>query len=634
MIRVLIAISLLMCLVPAGYASADADSDTSGTSLLLDHGDGHTEWFPIDTSGTIASALDSALSGRITYAYEGGTRIVESVDGVAKVTIGTGVNRQDCGWRLYSWNTVEWEFLTTDVSDRYNGYLALAYYPNDTIRPVATPDYAEIWTSFRGDSSASGISGSTGPEFVATPIEWSNTYPGAVDCSILYADGMIYHTVAGKYGSVGMDSYARICCLDPVNQEVLWAVNYSTSSTETVTPLILSDLILVASSNWHIYCLDRYTGEAVAELCPNNADPDMCQGSKVTTYIPRKADPSVSNDRVHLEGGVTNMVYDSGALYFGTSDGLLRCYSIDREKGFREIWVNTPASTSDPETTYRGCFYYSSPAVTDIGGVRCVLAGNYHGALLCVNASTGAQVWSANIHYKDSGERAGNVASVNICSGERALITYTGGNDLDSSVGGVALIDLADGSIVWQQDIRCVRPVVSGDRFYCYVSATGSVSAVDSTTHQPVELESGYYSFWVDDGSFLWCQDTDVLSTGGMTYCDGKVYSMDYSPGTEGANGGWVWCMDCDTGRVVWKAKVTPYSGSSYSMCAPTVVDGMVLVGNDYGAVYLLSEKSGDGPSRSSAIEYMSEGLGHWSWIALAISSIIVLAVAVRIYRK
>lgn len=118
-----------------------------------------------------------------------------------------------------------------------------------------------------------------------------------------------------------------------------------------------------------------------------------------------------------------------------------------------------------------------------------------------------------------------------------------------------------------------------------------------------------------------------------MTYCDGRVYSMDYSPGTEGATGGWVWCLDSDTGNIVWKTKVSPYDGTAYSMCAPTVVDGKVLVGNDYGAIYVLSETSGKERTRSSSIDYESEGLAHWSWIALFALIIIALAVAVWEYK-
>lgn len=196
------------------------------------------------------------------------------------------------------------------------------------------------------------------------------------------------------------------------------------------------------------------------------------------------------------------------------------------------------------------------------------------------------------------------------------------------------MIDITDGSVIWQYDIRCGKTTVQGDRFYAYVSSTGSETVKDYHTGEDVELVSGYYSFWVDDCSFLWCRPTDALSIGGMTYCDGRLYSMDYSPGTEGANGGWVWCIDSDTGNVVWKVKVSPYSGGSYSMCIPTVVDGKVIVGNDYGAIYVISEISGSQFEASSDIVYKSAGLRHWSWIATIIITTAGVAIAIWLYRR
>ena len=195
------------------------------------------------------------------------------------------------------------------------------------------------------------------------------------------------------------------------------------------------------------------------------------------------------------------------------------------------------------------------------------------------------------------------------------------------------LIDVTDGSILWKEDIRCGRPVVSGERFYTYVSALSDQKVRDSVINQDVDLVSGYYSMWVSDGSMLWCRQTDALSIGGTTFCDGRVYSMDYSPGTEGANGGNVWCLDADTGNVVWKCRVSPYNGNAYSMVCPTVVDGKVLVGNDYGAIYVISETSGNERAKSGEIEYHSQGLAHPSWIAMIASVFVVLAVAVWAYR-
>lgn len=610
-----------------GTSSAD-DSEDVTPELLLDMGNGHTEWVTIVSGHTIEDMLSATLGSRISFVDSSGERNVLSVDGVTEVTIGTGYIQQVCSWRIYSWNGVEWEFLTTDVSDRFiSNHLALGYYPNDLTTPVSNPEYRGVWTSYRGDSSSSGVSSSTGPSHVATPLEWYNTYAGAVDSSILYADGMIYHTVAGKYGAVGMDSLAKICCLDPVNQEVLWSRTYSSSSNiEITTPVIVGDMILVSSGTWHIYCLDRFTGDPLFELMPNDSEQgDMCKGSKVTKYIKRMDDASVTNDRIHSNAGITNMVYDSGVLYFGTSDGLLRCFSVDRENGFKEIW------NFKPDNDYRGCFYYHPPVVSDLDGKKYIMIGNYGGGLICVDGVSGTEVWHQLVTSTE-GKTVGQVSSISICSGGKALVCYSGG-EMSSVGGGIMLVDITTGDILWQQDIRCGKTVAYGDRFYCYISALPNQKIRDRNTGQEVDLVNGYYSLWVNDGSMQWCYPTDALSIGGVTYCDGHIYGMDYSPGTEGATGGQVWCLDSDTGNIVWKTKVSPYNGNAYSMCAPTVVDGMVLVGNDYGAIYVLSEKSNDQRGRTANISYESIGLAHWSWIATFVLVAGALTVSVWRYR-
>lgn len=607
----------ILCLPGLSAESAD-DADR----MLVDYGNGNIAWYDIvpgetyrETFGLSAPDLDAVFSA------DGDSTVVESIGGMGEGGL--------CSWRLYSWNEVAWEALPMDMDMSYaSGCFALGYYPTDSIAPAATPDYPSVWTSYRGDSSSSAISGSYGPDKVAKPLEWYNTYAGYVDCSILYADGLIYHTVSGVYGSVGMDSLAWLYCLDSVNKEVAWSVSYSDSGNiEIVTPVIVGDMIVLFSGNWHVYCFDRFSGEAIAEMVPEGSQPDKCSRSKTTEYATYRTDDAVVNDRIHVSAGPTNAVYDSGALYFGTSDGVMRCYSIDRENGFTKIWETVP------DDSVRGCFYFYPPCVTYWDGMRVVLHGNYAGNLICADAATGEVLWT--LEMSDSnGNKAGAVSSINICDGDRALVCFFAGSG-ESASAGMALISLS-GDVVWEHDYSGNRPAVYGDRAYVYISYThnGEKTIRDHDTGMDVELVSGYYSIWVDDCSLCWVQDTEALCGGGVTYCDGRVYGMDYSPGSEGALGGWVWCLDSDTGDVVWKVKVTPYSGTSYSMCAPTVVDGKVLVGNDSGAVYVISEIPGVERSSSDKIDYSSQGLAHWSWLLLFAATAGIGIAAFVMYRR
>ncbi len=610
---------LAMAFLPGVSAASE---DVAADRLLIDHGNGDIAWYDIVPGDTYREVLQLSVPDlNIIYSQSEEDTVVVSVDGMGN----TGL----CSWRLYLWDEVVWNVQPMDADMPYDsGCFALGFYPEDSIVPAANPDYPTVWTSYRGDSSSSGISDSYGPDTVAKPLEWYNTYAGAVDCSILYADGMIYHTVSGLYGSVGMDSLAWLYCLDPVNKEVAWSVSYSDSGNiEIVTPVIIGDMIVLFSGNWHIYCFDRLTGEPLAEMVPTGTQPDKCNKVRTTEYDTYRTDPTVSYDRVHVSAGPTNAVYDSGALYFGTSDGVMRCYTIDREHGFTKVWETTP------DDDVRGCFYFYPPCITYSDGKRVLLHGNYTGNLICADASTGEILWSKGI-TDSKGNKAGAVTSISVCEGERVLICFSDGG-MSASSGGMALISL-DGGIIWENDYLGSKPAVYGDRAYVYISYThnGADTIRDHDTGRDVELVSGYYSLWVDDCSLCWVQDTEAVCGGGITYCDGRVYGMDYSPGSEGSLGGWVWCLDADTGDVVWKAKVTPYAGTAYSMCTPTVVDGKVIVGNDYGAIYIISEIPGVERSTSERIDYDSQGLTHWSWLLIFAVSALIAVTAFVLYRR
>ncbi len=623
MAKGLIPILLAGALLAICLADLSAEGSDGPDRLLIDYGNGSTSWYDIVPGSTYLDVLGNSVDDvAIEYSVTGEDTVIASVNGI-------GGSDVLCSWRLYLWNEVVWEVQPMDVDTPYStGCFAIGYYPEDSIAPVANPDYPTTWTSYRGDSSSSGISGSFGPDRVAKPLEWYNTYAGAVDSTILYADGLVYHTVAGLYGSVGMDSMAWLYCLDPVNKEVAWSVSYSDSGNiEIVTPVIVGDMIVLFSGNWHIYCFDRLTGEPLAEMVPAGKQPDKCSRARTTEYDTYRDHPSVAYDRTHVVAGPTNAVYDAGALYFGTSDGVMRCYSIDREHGFTKVWE------SIPDDEVRGCFYFHPPCIVVHDGKRLVLHGNYSGYLLCADASTGELLWAKEI-TDSKGNRAGAVTSINVCENERMLVCFSDGG-MTASSGGMVLITM-DGSVIWEKDYLGSKPAVFGKRAYVYISYThnGSPTITDHDTGKEVDLVSGYYSLWLDDCSRCWVQDTEAQCGGGITYCDGRIYGMDYSPGSEGALGGWVWCIDSDTGDIVWKAKAVPYAGAAYSMCTPTVVDGKVMVGNDYGAVYIISETSGTDRASSDRIGYQSRGLAHWSWILIIAATVAVSATTFLAYRR
>lgn len=632
-VLLVIAITVMTPMVFCCETGADGNT-VMNDSLLVDYGNGSSEWYsitPDNVADTILSTVCNVLTEEdIELSETSDGKGLESVNGVKTKIIGD-LDAQTCSWRFYIW-TFEWEYGGTNGSEQYSGgSLAIGFYPSETIQPPANPEYPEVWTCNRGDSSNSTNSASYGPGVAATPLEWYISYEtGGIYSSLLVADGLIYHTTGGNYNSIGADTYPSIYCVDTVNKEVAWKLQYENGTYEVSTPLIVGDMLIVTSSNGHVYCLDRFDGSVIAELVPAGEMPHFANSFDTTEYVLKQT--LDENYNWMLEGaqfitGPTTAIYDSGAIYFNTYDGQIRCYSIDREKGFRELWTYSPSVESD-----RGCFYYSPPTVYDRDGTAVIISGSYSGRGYCVDAATGEEIWVKK--FIDLGEgNPGSVTSITPCSGSRALITCNDGTMNSLGKGHLLLIDVNDGSIIWKSDIKCSKPVVVGETFYTYLSPAFVGAEISDKNGKSEIAEGGYYALRVSDGNYIWKNASSAVTKSGLAYCDGRLYSLDYSPGTSWPDGGALRCIDPDSGEYIWIVKLEPFTGNSYTMSAPTIVGGKVYVANDGGILYCISEIAGKDISVTQDLAYGPNNITHWSWILTIISSVVVAGVSILAYR-
>jgi iron complex transport system permease protein len=66
-------------------------------------------------------------------------------------------------------------------------------------------------------------------------------------------------------------------------------------------------------------------------------------------------------------------------------------------------------------------------------------------------------------------------------------------------------------------------------------------------------------------------------------------------------------------------------------MVAPTVIDGKIYVGNDYGAIYCISDIAGPEPGDEGEIK-LGNGLLHWSWLILFAIVAVAFVILYRMY--
>jgi len=630
---VAVAITSLMLLVPLSQSDADEVKD----GLLLDMGNGVTFWTTPSGSDAVSMAETYAKSLSLDFQKDG-NKIVK----IGEMSEHS-VKSQLCSWHLFKWNGTAWA-PSTDTSYS-GGSIAWGFYP-DGILPTETPEYKAAWTSFRGSSSSSGVSQSYGTAEVATPLEWYKTYrTGYVDSSIIVAGKYLYHTTYGESTASGARSHAYLYCLDRTTTETLWRFDLSSGDGKypvdkdngynITSPLVVGDVILINSATSHggqgqttfmcLYMLDRYTGKLL--------------DTEEIIHDPPKNDKGmpVWNGRTFINGG-TSPVYDSGAVYFGTSDGRIVAYSVSKTDGLNLLWEYAPNSDVDSSGKYigsRGSFYYYSPTIIDVNGTRVLFTGNYEGYIFALNAATGELIWQEQLialyeKNKLHPRTPGAVDLITYIGNGRLAVSCTDGG-MSPIMGHIVCIDAATGKgangseFYWRIDGVTQGNVPVGKGDFILYATPGQSLCVEG---DPKFDSTGVYRL-SNDGKTVWRVDSNLIWSR-MTVAENLVYMSEYSAGFF-EDGGHVIARNIETGEEVWSVKLEPYSKDSYSMVAPTVIEGKIYAANDYGAVFCISVVEGKKWDGGGDI-ILPGGFWHWSWFLLITVIIAAIVALVRYY--
>lgn len=629
------ALLIVVAAVAAVLLAPAAPSDAGGgTDMLLDYGNGGTVWLDAGEGTCLDSASAALDAAGIPHVIEDGRP--SSIGGLADRSVGG----QECTWRLYLWDGSSWAHSDA-WSDGVPGAFAVAFYPDASIAPVETPGSRESWTAVRGDSASSGRTDSVGTDSPAVPLEWYRTYTtGYVDSSLVVAGDLLYHTTGGDFYGSGTDKMPWVYCLDRLTGEEVWSHMFRIGQGYEVTsPLIVGDMLVVTATNWDVYLFDRLTGELYDTLVLEPRYPYDDRGDIVW------------EGRTFFTGATTP-VYDSGAVYFGISDGRIAAYGIEtsyeggtRSSGLVRLWECVPDSgTVDGEYVgTRGCYYYHAPVVADVGGTRMLFIGGYEGWIHALDASTGEILWAERAIDLGEGNSQvpgtpGSVSSIAVAGDGRLLVTCTDGA-MSPEYGTIACIDAATGTgpdgsdCYWRHVLLTGAPVPTDGGFFCTASPSyrgdASLPTADGSS---MAADSGIYMF-DGDGRVVWFSPAPQTIKAFMTLAGGVLYTNDYSIGEYYPNGGGVAAYSAEDGRPIWKVRLEPYSDTSYSMVAPTVIDGRIYVGNDYGAVYCISDVQGRAWGDGGELEVRSAGFAHWSWALLVVAAVLCAAVLYRLYR-
>ncbi len=604
---------LLLAVIPV--PSTDAESSDM---VLVDFGNGQYQWYENKGGTTFIGVLENSVNDPDTVGDIKTSRF------------------SDCGWHCYQWEG-KWVDRGTDLNAACSGTIAFGFYP-DGFAPVSTPDHPTSWTTLGGSSSSSNVSVSHGQKEPKMPVEWYNTYTtGFVDSGLVVAGNMLYHTTGGVYGATGGDEDAWVYALDRFTGSIVWKYHgVKGAGYEVTTPVIAGDFLVVTFTCGDVICFDRFTGEIKDTLKVGILPPTDSEGDVVW------------EGRVFQTGGTTP-VYDSGRIYFGTSSGLVLCLSLSSDGRMGIEWEYEPPSGKDPSGNYvgtRGCFYFHAPTIAKIDGKRMLFIGSYEGYVYALDADDGKEIWVKRVIDMREDNRSapgtpGSAASTSLSPDRSHLLVGCTDGALFSLEGYLVALDPKTGEILkvdgkdWKLSALFTSPVVTDSGFYTYVSplSSGSQRFV-MTDGSEIDATTAVYKFdW--DGRVVWKSQDYQMIKGALTLdADGVLYGTDYSAGAFWPTGGGLTAWDSSNGKEIWRVLLSPYSEDSYSMVPPTVVDGRIYTGNDFGAVYCLSDIQGAGTEEERVLALQTVGFAHWSWYLAAVVVALASITFVILFRR
>ncbi len=535
-----------------------ADIKTSNQSqLLLDNGNGNTEWMDIEYSGTYADVIENTLNGNDHTCIISGSII--TIDNTTTETIGsvnsngsfmtsgtTGVTVTS-GWISYIWNEndSEWEVLTNLDKTYDSSYLAIGFYP-EGYTPAETPDNPSSWTCIAGDAENSSSQTAEISNDVAS-ISWS--YNDVDDVEGVYSSVL----VAGGYAFVkfgyASDSKAVVVCYDLDSGDEVWEFWYGCTYYEVTTNLIVGDYIFIQSSNGQIYKFnwEDGPGDDNSNVTTFNNESWGC-----TTTIPDSTGATLVGSS--FGDGPGSMVCDSGAIYVACSNGMIYCFSLD----LYLIWSY--------QTTGHG--YSTAPTVYD----EYASIGMYDGHIYILDKTDGnliidEEVYTTIYHDKTYGQTA---APCFIKDGDTytIFVSFNDGRGMSSMSFGMAVYRF-DGKELTQ--ISKYTNTFGGgistylcpyeDSYFSGIYFIGENGVYRMSTSGHYELLNGYFTGSYNAHASLIMVNQEYLFISCYQTQSG-LYELDLD------------------GNIVGVYE-SPFS--SFSMCPVTIVDNMFLSGCDNG---------------------------------------------------
>ncbi|MDO5853023.1 MAG: iron chelate uptake ABC transporter family permease subunit [Thermoplasmata archaeon] len=582
---------LAIALVPMLQTDA-----ASGTEVLIDEGDGNTQWQTGSGTTVYDVVRDAATSAGMSVTYTSG---VLAVDGVSSKTTGsastggtittsgtTGV-RVTSSWSVFGWTGSAWtEVSPTDSADGYT-HLAIAFYPEGTA-PVETPDNRNVWTMVRGDAGNTGSQDATYSATSQYSTQWYST--GSAYANALYAGGYVFQ----KYGIQTSGEHlgeASLVCFDLSTGEALWTFYFESGANyESSTPLIVGEYIYVATMTGYIYKIPWATGPG-----DDNENVTSINGTSFSdaTKVPNII--TTFDEGASYDSGFTSMVVSAGAIYVTHSNGMVYCFDLD----LNLVWSHMLDCTT----------YFIAPTVVD----GYVFTSALNGHLYILDAADGSVIVDEVVYQVTIRDRVygglGQIAVLESGSSYSLIFTVTDGRGMDQSSSGLAVYTFDPSS----SSVERVYLNTDLGTFGRYVSPV----SIQGFTGAYVTVSDGAYT------SLIRISTDGTVET--MTTGLAEIHASGVT-----VNGEWIYLVSYSAGDPLYRISLSDgtIDGVAYcavevrnfNMCAVLVLGDTIVGGNDAGIYSLygtFAEYSDGGSGGAPVIVYIG-----------AIAGVIVLVLA------
>ena len=357
---------------------------------------------------------------------------------------------------------------------------------------LVIPASADDWPELRGPDRTGVSAEQDLPETWSLDGEnllWRVPY-GGLSGPVVLGDRVYLQNSVGEGASI----QERILALDANTGDLVWEDRFNITHSDAPAH----------RAGWATPALDPETGNvyiltADATFVAYSRDGDPVWRHQLTeefgfltTHGGRVTSPMIDGDLV-IAAGIT---FNWGEL----AGGGQRFMAFDKRTG-QNVWVSSPGQRPFDTT-------YSPPMITEIDGVRLIIAGGSDGAWYAIRASTGERVW----RYAVS-KRGLNTGAIRV--GDDLILSHSEENLDQGTMGRVVAIDAAlTGDVTETAEKWRLNEAAIG--FSSPLIRDGVLYVIDNSAN--------LLAIDADRGEILWEHSVGTVGKSSPVWADGKLY--------------------------------------------------------------------------------------------------------------